>query len=62
MEITKENDKDIETMNLKAPDGYKHRKRFCTMSRSEIINILAFFHYNQFRNFKQDWKGWTKVT
>lgn len=47
-----EYDKDIEKMSLKAPDGRRHRKRSCVMSRSEIMTILVCFHFNQFRNFK----------
>ena len=51
-DFCQEYDKDIEKMSLKAPDGRRHRKRPCTMSRSEIMTILVCFHFNQFRNFK----------
>ena len=51
-DFCEEYDKDIEKMSLKAPDGRRHRKRSCVMSRSEIMTILVCFHFNQFRNFK----------
>ncbi len=51
-DFTKEYDQEIAKMGLSAPDGRKHRKRKCGMSRSEIMAILIFFHFNTFRNFK----------
>lgn len=51
-DFTKEYDQEIAQMGLSAPDGRKHRKRKCGMSRSEIMAILIFFHFNTFRNFK----------
>ena len=40
-DFCEEYDKDIEKMSLKAPDGRRHRKRSCVMSRSEIMTILV---------------------
>ena len=45
-------DVEIERMALREPDGRKHRKRKWKMSRSEIMTIMIFFHFNTFRNFK----------
>ena len=39
-------------MSICEPDGRKHRNRKWTMSRSEIMTILIYFHFNTFRNFK----------
>ena len=39
-------------MAISEPNGGKHRRRKWAMSRSEIMAILIYFHFNTFRNFK----------
>lgn len=39
-------------MAIAEASGHKHRKRKWTMSRSEIMTVLIYFHFNTFRNFK----------
>lgn len=53
--------KEFEKMVIKADDGRKHRKRKTTMSRSEIMSILIFFHFNTFRNFKHYYLFYVQV-
>lgn len=60
-DFCKEFDKEIEKMAIKADDGRKHRKRKTTMSRSEIMAILIFFHFNTFRNFKHYYLFYVQV-
>ena len=51
-DFCKEYDAEIEKMAISGPNGRKHRKRKWSMSRSEIMAILIYFHFNTFRNFK----------
>ena len=51
-DFCKEYDAEIEKMAISEPNGRKHRKRKWAMSRSEIMAILIYFHFNTFRNFK----------
>ena len=51
-EFCQEYDKEIARMSICEPDGRKHRNRKWTMSRSEIMTILIYFHFNTFRNFQ----------
>ena len=51
-DFCKEYDFEISKHAISEPDGRKHRKRKWTMSRSEIMAILIYFHFNTFRNFK----------
>ncbi len=51
-DFCQEYDKEIARMSICEPDGSKHRNRKWTMSRSEIMTILIYFHFNTFRNFK----------
>ena len=37
---------------LLGEDGVKHRRRKASLSDSEIITILLYFHFGSFRNFK----------
>ena len=48
-------------MSICEPDGRKHRNRKWTMSRSEIMTILIYFHFNTFRNFKHYYLYYVKV-
>ena len=47
-DFCKEYDAEIEKMAIPAPNG---RKRNWAMSRSEIMAILIYFHFNTFRFF-----------
>lgn len=60
-DFCKEFDAEIEKMAIKSEDGRKHRKRKTTMSRSEIMAILIFFHFNTFRNFKHYYLFYVQV-
>lgn len=60
-DFCKEFDTEIEKMAIKSNDGRKHRKRQTTMSRSEIMAILIFFHFNTFRNFKHYYLFYVQV-
>ena len=51
-DFCKEYDAEIEKMAISEPNGGKHRRRKWAMSRSEIMAILIYFHFNTFRNFK----------
>ena len=51
-DFCKEYDAEIEKKAISEPNGRKHRKRKWAMSRSEIMAILIYFHFNTFRNFK----------
>ena len=51
-DFCQEYDKKIARMSICESDGRKHRNRKWTMSRSEIMTILIYFHFNTFRNFK----------
>ena len=51
-DFCQEYDKEIARMSICEPDGRKHRNRKSTMSRSEIMTILIYFHFNTFRNFQ----------
>ena len=56
-DFCQEYDKEIARMSICEPDGRKHRNRKWTMSRSEIMTILIYFHFNTFRNFKHYWRN-----
>ena len=60
-DFCKEYDKEIARMSICEPDGRKHRKRQWCMSRSEIMTILIFFHFNTFRNFKHYYLFYVQV-
>ena len=51
-DFCKEYDAEIEKMAISEPNGRKHRKRKWAMSRSEIMAILIYFHFNTFSYFK----------
>ena len=51
-DFCKEYDSEISKHAISEPNGRKHRRRGWTMSRSEIMAILIYFHFNTFRNFK----------
>lgn len=51
-DFCKEYDAEIEKMAISEPNGGKHRRHKWAMSRSEIMAILIYFHFNTFRNFK----------
>ena len=60
-DFCQEYDKEIARMSICEPDGRKHRNRKWTMSRSEIMTILIYFHFNTFRNFKHYYLYYVKV-
>ena len=60
-DFCQEYDKEIARMSICEPDGRKHRNRKWTMSRSEIMTILIYFHFNTFRNFKHYYLFYVKV-
>ena len=60
-DFCQEYDKEIARMSICEPNGRKHRNRKCTMSRSEIMTILIYFHFNTFRNFKHYYLFYVKV-
>ena len=60
-DFCQEYDKEIARMSICEPDGRKHRNRKWTMSRSEIMTILIYFHFNTFRNFKHYYAGKTHL-
>ena len=45
-DFCQEYDKEIARMSICESDGRKHRNRKWTMSRSEIMTILIYFHFN----------------
>ena len=60
-DFCQEYDKEIARMSICESDGRKHRNRKWTMSRSEIMTILIYFHFNTFRNFKHYYLFYVKV-
>ena len=60
-DFSQEYDKEIARMSICEPDGRKHRNRKWSMSRSEIMTILIYFHFNTFRNFKHYYLFYVKV-
>ena len=60
-DFCQEYDIEIARMSICEPDGRNHRNRKCTMSRSEIMTILIYFHFNTFRNFKHYYLFYVKV-
>ena len=51
-DFCKEYDSEICKHAISESNGRKHRRRGWTMSRSEIMAVLIYFHFNTFRNFK----------
>lgn len=51
-DFCKEYDIEIKKHQIAPNDGKKRRNRHCTMSDSEIMTILLYFHFGSFRNFK----------